>query len=52
MDPKITLRDALLAMEDGDREGAAELLRALADWVESGGFMPSNLVMVSLAASA
>lgn len=39
MDPNACLREILEAVADGDRE-VAEKLRDLADWIESGGFMP------------
>lgn len=40
MDPNATLQSALDALADDDRETAAELLEALAEWLARGGFSP------------
>ncbi|MGB3495287.1 MAG: hypothetical protein WBA57_21330 [Elainellaceae cyanobacterium] len=41
MDIQATLFDLLDAYERGDREAIDELLQALAEWNERGGFMPT-----------
>ena len=40
MDPQITLHDLLDAINRNDREDVAELLDALAQWNDRGGFLP------------
>ena len=40
MDPQVTLYEALEAIEEEDSLEAARLLYILANWVESGGFLP------------
>jgi hypothetical protein len=40
MDPQTTLHDLLDAINRNDRELVAELLDALAQWNERGGFLP------------
>lgn len=41
MDPNTTLRDILSSLAEGDGTEAAERLRDLADWLDSGGFCPA-----------
>jgi len=40
MDPNATLKLALEAIEEKDREAAVEALEALANWLDKGGFFP------------
>ena len=40
MDPNATIRDLMDALAGGDRDEAADLARALADWLDRGGFLP------------
>jgi hypothetical protein len=42
MDPNATYRDLISALVDGDRELARELGESLANWIRSGGFLPTN----------
>jgi hypothetical protein len=43
MDPNATLRELLEAVKTGDVDGMIEYARALADWLEGGGFPPMPL---------
>jgi|GEM_PF-2471472 len=40
MDPNATLKMALEAIKDEDRETAVETLKNLAEWFDKGGFFP------------
>ena len=41
MDPNATLLALLENLQDQDGESAADCCRNLADWIESGGFLPA-----------
>lgn len=43
MDPDATLRKAIEAMAEGDRDEAMWALQDLADWIRGGGFVPREL---------
>ena len=40
MDAQATLYDLLQAIQDNDREAVDELLEALKEWNQAGGFLP------------
>lgn len=42
MDPNATLRELLIACDDGDRDTAIECLDNLKTWITGGGFLPAN----------
>ena len=49
MDPTETLRNALTAILDGDRETATESLWNLGQWIERYGFLPDvDIAILSL----
>lgn len=43
MDPNETLRRLAAALRNADRDEAHELVDALVDWIDRGGFVPEAL---------
>lgn len=48
MDIKVTIRQLIAALLEGDRTDALELAEALASWLDKDGFIPKSSAIVSM----